>query len=100
MRAFEAELQRTNAWCAVRAEPNRLRDMKADATLPDGTAVALNGSFAFDPEKLQARPDATGVGLHRNGVRARLQVHLPSLANPRPLIDRKVHRLAAGAAAS
>ena len=100
MRAFEAEVQRTNALCAVLVEQNLLRDMKADATLPDGTAVALNGFFAVDPEKLQALPDATVVELHRSGILAPLQMHLLSLANLRPLIDRKVSRLAAGPAAS
>jgi len=100
MRAFEAEVLRTNALCSVLVEQNLLRDMKADATLPDGTALALNGFFAVDPEKLQALPDATVVELHRNGILALLQMHLLSLANLRPMIDRKVRRLAAGPAAS
>ena len=70
------------------------------ADLPGGPAVAPNGSFAVDPEKLHALPDATVVELHRNGTLGLLQMHALSLANLRPPIDRKVSRLAAGPAAS
>ena len=100
MRAFESEVQRTNALCAVLVEHQLLRDMKADATLPDGTAVALNGFFAVDPEKLNALPETTVVELHRNGILGLLTMHLLSLGNLRPLIDRKVRRLAATPAAA
>lgn len=100
MRAFESEVQRTNALCAVLVEHDLLRDMKADATLPDGTAVALNGFFAVDPDKLNALPDAAVIELHRNGILGLLNMHLLSLGNLRTLIDRKVSRLAASPVAA
>ena len=70
------------------------------ADLPGGTAVAPNSLFAVDPEKLHALPDATVVDLHRNGTLGLLQMHALSLANLRPLIVRKLSRLAADPAAS
>ena len=81
-------------------EHDLLRDMKADARLPDGTAVALNGFFAVDPDKLSALPEATVVELHRNGILGLLTMHLLSLGNLRPLIDLKVRRLSATAVAA
>ena len=95
MRAFEAEVQRTSVFCATLADLGLLREMKADATLPDGSAIALNGFLSVDPDKLMALPDAAVLELHRNGILGLLQSHLLSLGNLRRLIDRKAGRLPA-----
>jgi hypothetical protein len=95
---FEREAQRTRAFCARLSELELLKEMKADATLPDGTTMSVDGFFTVDEEKLHKLPDAVVLELHRNGMMMLLQVHLLSLNNLRHLVERKA-RLAAAAAA-
>jgi hypothetical protein len=98
---FEAEAQRTRGFCTRLAELELLKEMKADATLPDGTMMSVDGFFTVDEEKLQKLPDATVIELHRNGILALLNLHLASLFNLRHMVERKarLQRAAAPAAA-
>ena len=98
MREFEREVQRTSQFCALLVEHDLLREMSADAKLPDGSAIALNGFLAVDHGKLMALPDAAVLELHRNGILGLLHTHLMSLGNLRRLVDRKAKRLASVAA--
>lgn len=86
---FEQEAQRTRAFCARLGELNLLKEMKADATLPNGTKMSVDGFFTVDEEKLLKLPDATVLELHRNGMLALLHMHLASLANLRYMVERK-----------
>ncbi len=95
---FEAEAQRTRAFCARLAELELLKEMKADATLPDGTKMSVDGFFTVDDEKLAKLPDATVLELHRNGMLALLHLHLASLNNLRHMVERKARQRAAAAA--
>jgi hypothetical protein len=65
-----------------------LKQMKAEATLPDGQTVSVDGFHAIDEDRLHALPDATVLELHRTGMLALMQVHLLSLANIRHLVNR------------
>jgi hypothetical protein len=96
---FEAEAQRTRAFCARLAELDLLKEMKADATLPDGTTMSVDGFFTVEEERLQKLPDATVVELHRNGMLALLNLHLASLVNLRHMVERKARLHAAAAPA-
>ena len=96
---FEREAERTRAFCERVVALGLLKGMKADATLPDGRALSIDGFHAIDEDKLRALPDATVVELHRSGLLALMQVHLLSLANIRHLVSRKAARLQADAAA-
>ena len=98
MREFEREVQRTSQFCALLVEHDLLREMSADAKLPDGSVIALNGFLAVDHGKLMALPDAAVLELHRNGILGLLHTHLMSLGNLRRLVDRKAKRLASVAA--
>jgi SapC len=86
---FDLEAQRTRMFCARLAELNILKEMKADATLPDGKTLSVDGFYAVDDEKLRELPDSSVLELHRNGMLMLLQMHLASLANLRHLVDRK-----------
>ena len=97
---FETEAQRTRLFCARLGELDLLKEMKADATLPDGTKMSVDGFFTVDEDKLAKLPDATVVEMHRNGMLGLLHLHLASLANLRHMVDRKARRMAAQAAAT
>ena len=96
---FEQEAQRTRQFCARLAELDLLKEMQADATLPTGDLVRVDGFLAVDESKLLALPDAVVLELHRNGMMTLLHAHLMSLSNLRYLVQRKSDREAAKAAA-
>ena len=98
MRQFELEVQRTRQFCELLIEHDLLREMAADAKLPDGSAIAMNGFLAVDHGKLMALPDAAALELHRNGILGLLHTHLMSLGNLRRLVDRKAKRMPVTAA--
>jgi len=92
LEVFEAESQRTRAFCAHLATLDVLKEMKADATLPDGGTLSVDGFLAVDEEKLRALPDATVLELHKSGMLMLLHMHLLSLHNLRHLVERKARR--------
>jgi hypothetical protein len=92
---FELEVERTRAFCERVAALGVLKEMKADATLPDGQKISVDGFHAIDEDKLHALPDSTVLELWRSGMLALMQVHLISLANIRHLVNKKAVRLQA-----
>ena len=89
---FEEEAERTRAFCRRVEELGLLREMKADASLPNGQQLAIDGFSIIDEAKLQALPEATVAELHRSGMLMLMQAHLLSLANIRHLVNRKAER--------
>ena len=94
---FELETERTQAFCERVVTLGVLKEMKADATLPDGQKLSVDGFHAVDEEKLRALPEATVIELWRTGLLMLIQAHLLSLANIRHLVNRKAVRVQAGA---
>jgi hypothetical protein len=92
---FELEAERTRAFCDRVVMLGLLKEMKADATLPNGQAISVDGFHAIDEEKLHALPDATVLELWRTGLLMLMQVHLMSMVNIRHLVNRKAARIAA-----
>ena len=92
LQRFENEAALTRQFCARIAELDLLKEMKADATLPDGRSLSVDGFLAVDEEKLRALPDATVLELQRNGSLLLLHTHLVSLNNMRHLLARKAAR--------
>jgi hypothetical protein len=95
---FEAEAQRTRMFCTRLVELGLLREMKADATLPDGMTLSVDGFLVVDEEKLQRLPDDVVLEMHRNGMLMLLHLHLASMANMRAMVERKARRAQAAAA--
>jgi hypothetical protein len=89
---FEAEALRTRQFCAQLVELDLLRPMQADATLPDGQRLTVEGFKLVDEEKLRALPDPAVLELHRNGMLMLMNLHIASLANMPALIERKARR--------
>lgn len=96
---FEAEAQRTRIFSARIAELDLLREMKADATLPDGATLSVDGFYVVDDKKLNELPDADVLELHRTGMLNLLNMHLVSLGTMRHMVERKAQRAAAAKAA-
>ena len=92
---FELEAERTHAFCERLVMLGVLKEMKADATLPNGQTLSVDGFHAIDEDKLRALADATVLELGRNGLLMLMQVHLMSIANIRHLVNKKAARLAA-----
>jgi len=92
LQRFENEAELTRKFCERVVELDLLKDMKADATLPDGRKLSVDGFLAVDEEKLRALPDATVLQMHRDGTLMLLTAHLVSLNNMRHLLERKALR--------
>jgi hypothetical protein len=92
---FELEAERTRAFCERVVMLGLLKEMKADATLPNGQSISVDGFHAIDEDKLHALPDATVLELWRTGLLMLMQVHLMSMVNIRHLVNRKAARIAA-----
>jgi hypothetical protein len=99
LQMFETEAQRTRSFCARLAELDLLREMKADATLPQGQTLSVDGFLVVDEEKLHQLGEPVVIEAHRNGMLMLLHLHLASLANMRQMVERKARRAAASAAA-
>jgi len=98
LQRFDEEQRRTRFFCSRVIELELLKEMQADAKMPDGQSVKVEGFLVIDEEKLNKLPDATVLELHRNGMLMLMQIHLVSLGNIAQLVERKAQRLAAAAA--
>jgi SapC len=89
---FDAQAQRTRAVCARLAALDLFKPMQADATLPDGRLLTVEGFRVIDEDRLQALPDAVVLELHRDGLLKVMHLQIASLATMRHLIERKARR--------
>ena len=95
---FEVEVERTRQAGALLMEKGLLRDMRFDATLPDGSKLAVDGFLTIDEEKLGALSDADVLEFHRNGLMGLIHAHQISLANMAKLVEWHIERMAPAAA--
>ena len=91
---FEQEVERTRLAGALLVEKNLLRDMRFDATLPDGSKLVVDGFLTVDEQKLSALSDAEIVQFERNGLMGLIHAHQISLGNMAKLVEWHVARLA------
>ncbi len=99
LEAFEQEVERTRLAGAVLVEKGLLRDMRFDATLPDGSKLTVDGFLTIDEDKLGKLPDADLLALNRNGLMGLIHAHQISLGNMARLVEWHVERQASAAAA-
>lgn len=83
----ETEVQRTKLLCQRLVDLDLLRDMRFDATFPDGRTHTLDGFFTVDEERLKAQPDSVLLELAKNGLLSIIHAHWVSLGNMRMLVD-------------
>ncbi len=100
LETLEGEIQRTRLVGKRLLELGLLREMRFDATLPDGRQHSVDGFLTVDEQKATALPDDVVAELHRSGVLGLMHLHWVSMGNMRRLLDWHVERGAAGAAAA
>lgn len=87
--AFGRDAQLTALFTTALKEKDLLIDRRADATLPDGRKLGLDGFQIVDAEKFAALDDETVIAWHRQGLLALVHHHLASLDRFRALLDRQ-----------
>lgn len=98
MEALETEIQRTRLVGQRLLELDVLREMRFDATLPDGSKHSVDGFLTVDDKKMTELPDAVVGELHRSGLLGLVHLHWVSLGNMRRLVEWHVERSATAAA--
>jgi len=91
---IEQEVRNTRAFCQTLMELDILREMRFDATLPDGSALAVDGFLTVDETRLNALTDAQVLALVRSGALSLIHAHWMSLGVMRQLVQRRAERLA------
>ncbi|MFN0185777.1 MAG: SapC family protein [Aquabacterium sp.] len=84
---YEMEVERTRLVGAKLKELGLLRDMRFDATTPDGTKVGIDGFMTVDDDKLRGLKDADVLELNRIGVLGLIHAHQISLGNTAKLVE-------------
>jgi len=97
---FEKEVERTRLAGALLVEKGLLRDMRFDATLPDGSKLSVDGFLTVDDEKLNKLSDADLVAFSRNGLLGLIHAHQISLGNMARLVEWHVARQGSNGAAA
>lgn len=97
---LETEIQRTQNMCRLLRDMDLLQEMRYDATLPDGSKVALDGFLTVNDAKLNALSDVQVLQLHKSGILGMVHAHYVSMGNMAKLLDWHVRRLAEKAPAA
>ncbi len=87
LEVVETEIQRTRLMCQRLAELDVLRDMRFDATFPDGRTHTVDGFLTVDEARMKELPDAVILDLYRSGMLSVIHAHWVSLGNMRSLVD-------------
>jgi SapC len=87
METLEGEIQRTRLVCKRLQELDLLRDMRFDATLPDGRQHSVDGFMTVDETRMQTLSDEVIGDLHRTGVLGLIHLHWVSMGNMRRLLQ-------------
>lgn len=95
---FETEIDRTRDVCRRLRDLDLLREMRFDATMPDGSTLTVDGFLVVDQEKLNALPDDTVLEIHKSGLLGLIHAHYVSLGGMRRLVDWHLQRTASDAA--
>jgi hypothetical protein len=98
LETLEGEIQRTRAVGKRLQELGLLKEMRFDATLPDGSQHTVDGFLTIDDQKATDLPESVVYELHRNGMLALMHMHWVSLGNMRRLVDWHAERRAAAPA--
>jgi hypothetical protein len=89
----EYEVERTRLVGQRLQELGLLREMRFDATLPDGGKLSVDGFLTVDEDKLKALPDAALIDLQRTGLLGLVHAHLISLGHMRRLAEWRLQSL-------
>ena len=90
--AFQFEATTTRAFAEALKAQDLLIDRRADATLPDGRKLGLDGFQIVDAEKFSTLADDIVLDWHRRGWLALVHFHLASLERFSDLLARQSKR--------
>ena len=90
--AFQSEAAATRAFAEALKAQDLLIDRRADATLPDGRKLGLDGFQIVDAEKFGALADDVVLDWHSRGWLALVHFHLASLERFSSLLARQSKR--------
>lgn len=93
--AFGRDAEVTRLFAIALKEKDLLIDRRADATLPDGRKLGLDGFQIVDPAKFAALDDETLSAWHRQGLLGLVHHHLASLDRFQALLARQAKLAAA-----
>ena len=93
----ELEVERTRQMGLELLRLDLLREMRFEATLPDGASVGVEGFLTVDEKRFAELPDAEVVKLHKSGVLGLVHAHKISLSNMRRLAHWHAQRGSASA---
>lgn len=97
---FEADVERTRLVGARLMDKGLLREMRFEATLPDGNKVAVEGFLGIDEDKLSKLSDAELLEFARSGILGLIHAQQISMGNMNRLAEWHAERLAAVSAAA
>ncbi len=89
---IEREVRSTRIFCQRLLDLDILREMRFDATLPDGQQLGVDGFLTVDETRLNALSDAQVLELHRSGALSLIHAHWVSLGVMRQLVQRRTER--------
>lgn len=93
--AFQSEVSATTAFAEALKANDLLIDRRADATLPDGRKLGLEGFQIVDAEKFAGLADDVVLDWHRKGWLALVHFHLSSLERFAALLTLQTARASA-----
>jgi hypothetical protein len=87
-REYQAQFQRTQAFCRKLLDLDLLEPAEATFRAPDGAQSALTGFMTINRDKLKALSAETVAAMHQTDELDLCYAHLHSLANMTPLAER------------
>jgi hypothetical protein len=90
----ELEVERTRQMGLELLRLDLLREMRFEATLPEGGSVSVEGFLTIDEKRFADLPDAEVVKLHKSGMLGLVHAHRLSLSNMRRLAQWHAERSA------
>lgn len=91
---IEVEVERTRMAGRRLMELGLLQEKRFDATLPDGSPLAVDGFMAVDEERMKNLTDAEIIEMQRSGLLALLHFHMGSMNNISRLLEIHVEKRA------
>lgn len=90
MEEYQSTFNRTQAFCDRLEEKGLLEEARIDYRLPDGRSGGVTGFLRVSREKLRALPDEDIAAMFRSGDLDLVQMHMMSLHNAEPLVQRSL----------
>lgn len=89
LKEYEADLERTSAFCAALVDQDLLEPLTATITQPGKASWNVTGFLGVNEGRLKKLPDETVIEWHRNGWLSRIGLHFFSLQRMQELLRKR-----------